>query len=234
MKRTAFISASAQLLLSLTLRHSSHNSSPFVICWPATSYLACQQNDKLSPAAGVTRTAGARIRRQTCGKVGELHSKATAQGGLLNRCKGLQYTPSAESWREDCGDGRLNGVVFENLSKYFWIRAEEPKFWVLYTDGAVCLVPPFITVNLMLQDFLLRAETGREVELRPRQGSPLWDLTLLVSARQNFFVSASTSLFLTTDFCSLLNMNKDKEWLFQSLRRHRKLQLVSTTAANTI
>lgn len=51
----------SQLFLSLTLRHSRHNMSPFVICCLGTSYLACQQNDKLSLAMGVTLTARSRI-----------------------------------------------------------------------------------------------------------------------------------------------------------------------------
>lgn len=61
-KVKAFISAAVQLFLSLTHRHSSHNLSPFVICCFGTSYLACQQNDKLSAAMGVTSTASTRIR----------------------------------------------------------------------------------------------------------------------------------------------------------------------------
>lgn len=56
-----FISAAAQLFLSLTLRHSRHNLSPFVICCLGASYLACQQNDELSPAMGVTSTASSHI-----------------------------------------------------------------------------------------------------------------------------------------------------------------------------
>jgi len=45
-----FIPVAPQLFLSLTRWHSSHNSSPFVIRCLDTSFLACQQNDKLSPS----------------------------------------------------------------------------------------------------------------------------------------------------------------------------------------
>lgn len=66
-------------------------------------------------------------------------------------------------------------AVFKFFYKYFWITAEllqaALKFWVLYTENAVCLVPPLITVNLTLQDFLLKAGVGRGVGPRPRQGS---------------------------------------------------------------